>query len=96
MTLTSHEISPNVHNYSNEELNSIVDKNIALARFRSAWAICEVRTLPLLFFSLSYIFRFSQVLREDSAWIRLGQAALKSLDIELASRVFRQVSNGQV
>lgn len=42
MTLTSHEISPNVHDYSNEELNNIVDKNIALARFRSAWAICEV------------------------------------------------------
>ena len=43
MTLASHEISANVHDYSNAELNKMVDKNIALARFRSAWAICEVK-----------------------------------------------------
>ena len=43
MTLSSHEISANVHDYSNDELSQVVDKNIALGRFRNAWAICEVR-----------------------------------------------------
>ena len=42
LTLSTHEISPNISEYSNEDLKGVLDKNIALGRFRNAWAICQV------------------------------------------------------
>ena len=42
ITLSTHEISPNVHEYTNQELKDVIDKNIALGRFKNAWAICQV------------------------------------------------------
>ena len=44
ITLSTHEISPNVHEYTNQELKDVIDKNIALGRFRNAWAICQVNS----------------------------------------------------
>ena len=41
-TLSTHEISPNISEYSNDELRTVLDKNVALGRFRNAWAICQV------------------------------------------------------
>ena len=29
--------------YTNKELKDVIQKNIALARFRSAWAVCQVK-----------------------------------------------------
>lgn len=40
--LSTHEISPNISEYSNTELRTILDKNMALGRFRNAWAICQI------------------------------------------------------
>ena len=42
ITLSTHEISPNVHEYTNQELKDVINKNISLGRFRNAWAICQV------------------------------------------------------
>ncbi len=41
ITLSTHEISPNISEYSNEDLKGILEKNILLGRFRNAWAICQ-------------------------------------------------------
>ena len=43
ITLSTHEISPNVHEYTNQELKDVINKNISLGRFRNAWAICQVK-----------------------------------------------------
>ena len=32
----------NVHEYTNQELKDVINKNISLGRFRNAWAICQV------------------------------------------------------
>ncbi len=42
LTLSTHEISPNISEYSNSDLGGVLDKNIALGRFRNAWTICQV------------------------------------------------------
>jgi hypothetical protein len=42
MTLATHEISPNISDYTDVELRGVLDKNVALGRFRNAWAICQV------------------------------------------------------
>ncbi len=43
LTLTTHEISPNISEYSNDDLRSVLQKNVALGRLRNAWAICQVK-----------------------------------------------------
>uniref|UniRef100_A0A0K2TAQ8 Uncharacterized protein n=1 Tax=Lepeophtheirus salmonis TaxID=72036 RepID=A0A0K2TAQ8_LEPSM len=72
LTLSSHEMGSNVHDYSNEELEKLVDKNMALGRLKNAWAIC-------------------QVLEIKDAWMKLGKEALKKLEIEFATRIFRHI-----
>ena len=40
--LASHEMEPNIHDYSHDQLRSALQKNIALRRFKDASAICQV------------------------------------------------------
>ena len=47
ITLSTHEISPNVHEYTNQELKDVINKNISLGRFRNAWAICQVNFIEI-------------------------------------------------
>ena len=56
ITLSTHEISPNVHEYTNQELKDVINKNISLGRFRNAWAICQV---------------MNEIQYEDEAYIKL-------------------------
>lgn len=43
LTLSTHEVSPNMTEYTDQELREVIDKNVALGRLGSAWTICQVR-----------------------------------------------------
>ncbi|XP_076036473.1 intraflagellar transport protein Oseg6 [Oratosquilla oratoria] len=42
LTLASHEMETNIHDYSHEQLRTALQKNISLRRFKDASAICQV------------------------------------------------------
>lgn len=70
LTLSTHETAPNNNDYSNEDMEKVIRKNISLGRFANAWTLC-------------------QVLKDKSLMQELAQAALKKLEIDFASRIFR-------
>ena len=42
ITLATHDISPNINDYSSEELRDLLKKNLELGRFSNGWAICDL------------------------------------------------------
>ena len=106
ITLSTHEISPNVHEYTNQELKDVINKNISLGRFRNAWAICQVNSREfnqlLIYYHIykrndTYCDFFVpdqfQILGDHETWVELGKAALKQLEIDFSSRVFRHIGD---